>query len=189
MGSSLLDDASSYLRSSDFELDEEEEDTSEDLVYSTDLICASCEEYLDFDEEMIAVVVVQGQYVTLLDERIGKQKGRVEFYAVLGEDNDFAYEPLLLHFNCWEEICDEYQNLTADEPRQRFGPSDICRCHFCQKGIGPFQEFASATLGELVTSEKRGLTTFKEVAGSSPELVCIECMERINDQCIQLWKS
>lgn len=191
MGRSILEDTTSYLRASDFELEDEEEDHElpEDFWYRTHLVCASCEEYLHFDEETIAVVVVQGQYVVLPDDQTGKPKGRIEFYAVLDEEEDFAYEPILLHFNCWEELGDEFQQLIADEPRLRSGPTDICLCHFCHKGIGPFQEFARVILGELIVSERRKQTTFKEVEGGSPEPVCLECMGRINEQCIELWKS
>lgn len=187
MGRTLLDDTTSYLKASDFELEEEE--VPEDLWYRTHLICASCEEYLHFDEEIIAIIVVQGQYVVLPDEQTGKPKGRIEFYAALDEEEDFAYESLLIYFDCWEEICDEYQQLITDEPRLRSGPTDICRCRFCHVGIGPFQEFARVILGEVIVSERRKQTAFKEVEGGSPEPVCLECMGRINEQCIELWKS
>lgn len=195
MDRGVLGDPTSYLKASDLTLgrDEEEDDSTEDYWSRTHLTCSSCEEHIRFDEEIIAVVVVQGQYVVRHDEQTGKPRGNVEFYVVLNDDDepDFAYEPLLLHFDCWEQICEEYNDLIADEPkmRSRTPTTDICKCSFCHAGIGPFQEFARVILGEIAVSERRKQTTFKETEGGSPEPVCLGCMDRVNEQCIELWKS
>lgn len=192
MGSNL-DDASSYLKASDFDLDDEaliERDW--EFMSRTHLSCSSCEEHIHFDEEVIAIVVVQGQNVSFLDAETGRTRSGIEYYAVLDDDEeDFEYEPLLLHFDCWEEICGEYHELIADEPkvRSRTPTTDICKCSFCHTGVGPFQEFARVVLGEVTISERRQQTSFKETEGGSPEPVCLDCMVRINEQCIELWKS
>lgn len=192
MGRGVLEDPTSYLRAGDLDLGyDEEEDDPKGYWYRTHLTCSSCEEHLRFDEEMIAIIVVQAQYVVQPDEDTGKPKGSVEFYPVLDDDGDFEFEPHLLHFDCWEEICEEYHELIADEPklRSRNPTTDICKCSFCHDGIQPFQQYARVILGEIVVSERRNETSFKESEGGSPEPVCLACMERINEQCIELWKS
>lgn len=191
MDRGVLEDPTSYLKAGDLDLSPEEEDFPEDYWYRTHLTCASCEEPICFDTEILAVVVVQAQYVVQPDEETGRPRGRVEFYAVLSEEGDFQYEPLFLHFECWEELCEEYHELIADEPkiRSRTPATDLCKCSFCGTGMGPFQEFARIVLGEIGVSERRQQTTFVETEGGSPEPVCLECMDRINDQCIELWKS
>lgn len=193
MGRGILDDTTSYLKAEDFDIDgtDEEDDSSKDFWYRTHLMCSSCEEHILFDSEIIAIVVVQGQYIVLPDEETGKPRGRVEFYPVLNDEEDFEYEPVLLHFECWEEICEEYHELIADEPkmRSRTPATDICKCSFCHAGLGPFQEFARVILGEITVSERRNQTAFKETEGGSPEPVCLGCMDRIHEQCIELWKS
>jgi len=190
----VLEDPTSYLRTRDLDTGRgtvEEEDFPEDYWYRTHLTCSSCNEHICFDEEVIAIVVVQAQYIVQPDEETGKPKGSVQFYPVLDDDEDFEYEPLLLHFDCWEEICEEYHELIADEPkvRSRNPTTDVCKCSFCHDGIGPFQNFARVILGEITVSERKKQTTFKETEGGSPEPVCLACMERINEQCIELWKS
>lgn len=195
MDRGVLGDPTSYLRARDLDLrrpgNEEEDELPEDYWYRTHLTCASCEEHICFDEEMIAIVIVQAQYVVQPDEETGRPRGSIEFYPVLDDDGDFAHEPVLLDFGCWEDTCEEFHELIADEPklRSRSPATDICKCSFCHTGIGPFQEFGRVMLGELVVSERKKETTFKETEGGSPEPVCLDCLERINDQCIELWKS
>ena len=183
MGSgSVLDDASSYLKASDFDLDEGDDVAERDWEFlkRTHLTCSSCEEHIHFDEEILAIVVVQGQNTGTT----------IECYPVLcDDDEDFAYEPLLLHFDCWEEICEEYHELIANEPKLRSRTPTTDICSFCHAGVGPFQEFARVILGEICLSERRQQTTFKEAEGGSPEPVCLDCMVRIDEQCIELWKS
>lgn len=190
MGRSLLTDPSSYLRQGDFRLGWDEDQETLDYVETTQLSCVVCDEALTFGEEILAIVVVQAQYVTSLDAQSGRPHGCIEFYAVLDDDGDFEYEPTFTHYECWADTCEEYRQLLADEPRQRSRSpaADLCRCSFCAAGIGAFQEFARVMLGECLISEKRGQTVFSETEGGSPEPVCLECMTRINNQCIELWK-
>lgn len=190
MGRGLLTDTTSYLKASDYEIDDEAED--DEYWARTHLTCASCKECINYDEEVIAIIVVQAQYIVLPDEETGKPRGRVEFYPVLNDDDeDFTYEPLLLHFDCWDETCEEYHELIADEPRirSRSPATDICKCSFCNAGIGRMQEFARVVIGEIGISERKEQPTFKESEGGSPEPVCLGCMERVNEQCIELWNS
>lgn len=173
----------SYLTAKDLvEEDEQESDLPENYWARTERSCANCEELLCFNEEIIQIIIVQAQQVP--------QEGTL-FYPVLNDDGDFEYEPLLLHFECYESACDEYHELIADEPksRSRTPSTDLFRCSFCKDGIGPFQEFGHIVLGEIDISERRNEPTFKETEGGSPEPVCLGCLERIHEQVIELWKS
>jgi hypothetical protein len=191
MGRGLLEDPSSYVTTRDLDLEEEESDLPDDFWYRTELSCSSCEELLCFNEEILLVQIVQGQHILEVNENTGLQSNVLQFYPVLNEEEDFEYEPLLIHFDCWEQICDEFHELIADEPklRSRTPTSDLCRCSFCKTGIGPWEEFARVILGELTISERKRATVFQETEGGSPEPVCIGCVDRINEQCIELWKS
>jgi hypothetical protein len=194
MGGGLMHDPTSYLKARDLDLrpeDEEESDLPEDFWSRTELSCSSCEEYIHFDEEVVSIIISQAQRVERPDEETGELRTVVEIYPVLGDDEDYAYEPLLIHFDCWDDICEEYHELIADEPkiRSRTPAADLFKCSFCNDGIGPWKEFAHVTIGEIAISDKRGQIAFKEAEGGSPEPVCLSCMDRIHGQCIELWKS
>lgn len=181
----LLNDRTSYLKAEDFE----EEDGEDSQPLYPDLTCACCEEPLTLNEEIIVIVVVQAQSVVVRDERTGQPRVEVQFYPVLDESEDFEYHPLRIHFDCWEETCGEFHEIIADELPARPEPEAVCTCTFCKASIGPFREFARVALGEITLSQRRGITSFEEAEGGSPEPVCLECMGRINDQCVEVWKD
>lgn len=184
MGSDALRDSSSYLKAGDFNLDpfeDEDRDFDEDYWSQTELCCHDCEENLCFNDELILIQIVQAQNVG----------DAIECYIVLDDEGDFQVEPVFLHFECWDDIVEEFHNLIADDrPLPSDAPIlDILHCQFCKVGIRAWEEFARVTLGELVVSERRQVTTFKETDSGSPEPACLNCINRINEDCVQIWKS
>lgn len=178
----MLEDESSYLRHEDFELEDDdmESDRPEEYWRRTHLDCESCGEVLLFDEEAILITVVHAQNLN----------GKIECYTRLDDEGDFAYEPIFLHFECWEELEEERRELLRDVPplRKDATHTHILTCKQCEMGINAWEDFAYVAFGALGAA-KKGATGFQETADAVPEVVCMSCLNCINEECVELWPS
>lgn len=194
MATSLLKDPTCYLTAEDYrEFDGEnveEDDFPEGYWLKSNIDCEGCGDFIAFQDETILILIVQSQKLKQLNE-YGREEEIVQCYPVQNEDGDFAFEPIFLHFECWEDAYEEYSELIADElclgePKVK----GVQQCTFCKEQISEWEPYAWIRLGEITTDARLTGTesSFKEAEGGSPEPVCMSCMDRINDQCIELWR-
>jgi hypothetical protein len=164
------------------QFEEEDEDGDDSPVWSrTEEVCASCGEAICFTDEVYLVQMAQGQQVP----NIGP-----EIYIVLDDEGDFLYSPHFIHLECWEDITDEVLETVRDMPPETCNDG-VLDCCLCASDILAWEFFVTATLGEMEVSDRQpdgeGATKFR--ANGNPDIYCLACIVRVNEEELELWNE
>lgn len=174
MGTHLLDRGDVYLRDEDYLLDK---------FTKLDLSCSSCSEDFHEDDEVVLVNIVTAQR---------HPNGQIHCFDVLDDEGDYCFEPHILHFECWEDICTEHaENIRDTPPIWDDDHIKLIDCEFCRDGIRAYERFAFVLYGEMKRSNRisNGSTqpVFVPMDKADTQNVCLGCLGRIADECLELW--
>lgn len=147
----------------------------------TEIICADCEDNLDYGAEVVLVQIVQPKLAG----------GEMLFYPVIDEhavNGDFLFEPFVYCFGCWDNRYWDLKNEVDDTPPVLDSRS-VLDCTCCGSGIREWEYAATFTVGELQSSPRepsnRPGPTFN--ATGKPEVICLYCMTVLNENHITMW--
>lgn len=146
-----------------YEPDEEDRDDSDCHV------CAHCLDAIPQDGGAVLVMLClphfadEVHYFPLLDDETGEPE----------------VEPLFFHLDCWDEVLENIEELTEDEPPVE-EPDSMLTCDCCQSSIRMGERVATISTGEFEKSQRLGGLLFieNEVA---PDVMCLPCASRMAD--------
>lgn len=156
-----------------------DEDREEEYWSQSDKMCEGCEEMISYGDEVVVLrLVYPAPYygnAVLLD-------------ALDENDGGYTADPVLLCFYCWDAYSEDLRTHLNDLfiTRKTAAQPSPLRCAFCQKNINWGDYCGHAMYGELDLSPRTKETTFtlsKYENDSNAELVCLDCIEWINEEC------
>jgi hypothetical protein len=162
------------------EEEEEEEDPGEWAI--PNMGCASCGETLHYTEEIFHISVCYAV-------NNGTETIIAPYICDEGEfEGDYYYEPLFFEFSCWEDVMEELREMVDDAPPVNH-KDELLACDFCKCSICEFENFATAYIGEVHVSKRmpNGMPASIFETISKPYIICIGCLNLINDHSIDLW--
>lgn len=167
------------LQQSEEEREEELEEAEESNIwFRTDHICPCCQEYLLYTDEIFLLEAVEA----------AQDGGEIVCAPFLDAAGDYLFEPLIVHLECWEEICEQIREIKADELPVEI-ESGIIYCTQCDSTIGSFEPFVSATFGEIQVSQRRpsGSSANKVERIGRMDPVCMACMVLVIEDYLENW--
>jgi hypothetical protein len=157
----------------------EDEDRDEDEWRKSDKACFCCSDTINYGDECIELRLVY----------ISQYNGGPNILDALdGETGEFTEDPTHFCFNCWdahvEDLREDQRDLFVTKKRS-VGASSI-KCCFCGAPFNWGDYAAYAAYGELDISPRTEMTNFvrgKHETVETAELLCMDCLEWINDNC------
>jgi hypothetical protein len=147
----------------------EDEDDEEEIDLSGMSIheCPCCSEQLALTEEVFLLEVMESE----------QSHGEIITRPLTGADGDYQYEPLFLHYMCWDECLEIIRSEKEFQPP--YASADgILFCSVCESTISSGEPYVSATFGELRYSGKapEGEDEQRFERLQKPMPVCVACM-------------
>lgn len=148
--------------------------------YRTSHDCACCQEYLTYTDEIYLLEVVEAAH----------HDGGIYVEPIVSETGDYAFDPLLLHIECWEEVKEQIRISREDEPPVECA-NGIFFCTSCESTIGAAEPFVSTTFGEIRISQRRpnGGSAEKVDKMGPSDPVCMACMVRVIEDFLDNWED
>ena len=156
-----------------------EEDRNETLWSRSDKDCEGCEENVEYGDECVVLrLVYPAPYngeVTLLD-------------ALDENDGSYTADPVFFCFFCWDAYVEDLRTNLNDmfiTRKKSVGPSPL-KCSFCQTALNWGDYCGYAMYGELDLSPRTKESTFTPSpyeTTANAELICLDCLEWINEEC------
>lgn len=160
--------------------EDEEEEEEVPIAFQSRQECHGCHERLTYTDEVFQLEVVEAV----------RENGQVEYQALMVDDGDFQFSPLLLHLECWESVLEQINELRQDEPPVE-SLAGILVCESCRSTIGSFEPFTSATFGEIQVSQRcpSGQPAEKICYLAPRQAICLACMAYVIEEFFEEWED
>jgi hypothetical protein len=160
------------------EVEEEEDDPH--LWCETQHQCPCCQEMLVYTDEIFLLEVTQA----------AQDGGQILTEPLLGIDGDYQFEPYMLHFQCWEEMQEQIQDMVRDQPPMEC-EDGILYCSCCKSTIGNFEPFVAVTFGEIQVSQRtpNGEPADKMLRLAPMDPVCLACIVNVFEENFDDWEE
>ena len=160
---------------------EEDSDIDEDQdLFQSDRACDLCEEPLAYTDEVFLLEASQSAF----------ECGKLFWEPLLDNEGDYHFQPLIVHFACWEPIAEEIRDACRDTPPWE-KKSTACKCTFCGGDILPFAPFIALTYGEIRASRRRPSGEISEHIERLGQMnpACLDCVTCSNEDLFTIWEE
>ncbi len=143
-----------------------------------------CDATLFYGNEVVRIQVVLVQ----------RGDGEMHQYPVIDEDDparDFLFEPYYFCMDCWSKTY-EFAKTELKDQLPITDAYSVFDCSFCASGIREVKEYTGvAEIGEFELSRRApdGLRGPLFVVTAKPMLLCISCLQLVNEGYIELWSN
>ena len=156
------------------------EDTWLETLSYTEHECPGCAENIALDDEVFILTV----------EAVGGLTDGVQHQPILAIDGDYAWEPRILCFTCWENAMRDREDDVRGQPPSPHilvnGNAPSLTCNICSEPLYTGDNVGSVTKAEIILSPRQpeccDTTTFTSMY--PPTVICTECMEGLD---LDLW--
>lgn len=156
-----------------------DEEWLQNLINESEHTCGNCNKDINSVDEIRLVQVV---YTTTNPD---------EFCAIENDKGEYQYQPYFFHFGCWEDIQEQLEQLLENqEPVFADESKAVFECDGCTSDIYAWESIGLLSFGEIRRASRmpNGESTFIfDECNSTPNVICIACLWRINHEIIEMW--
>lgn len=151
------------------------------LLDKSEHSCAFCNEDINAVEEVRLLQVV---YAT----------ADPNSFCIIDNDwGEYQHKPCFFCFTCWEDVEEALGEVIEDrEPVFRDETRAVFECNGCTSGIHAWETVGLISFGELRRSHRipnNESTLIFDECNSTPNVICLSCIQAINHEIIEMWEE
>jgi hypothetical protein len=148
------------------------------LLEKTGWTCTSCDEHIEYVEEVFQLQVVEMRLI----------EGHLRYLPIMATNGDYLFDPQFICFRCWEDAYEDLKEHVDDMPSLD-DMGSMFACSTCGSGIREGEYTIIATLGEMHRSRRapQGHHDPTFVPSGAPTVLCLYCAKCVDEQSIDMW--